>query len=65
MIFLLTLMFFKHFVEKLSIESFNKFIDWIMENFQKAKSWIGDNWKRLVDYMDYEPMVSYTNNIKW
>ena len=44
---------------------FNKFIDWIMENFQKAKSWIGDNWKRLVDYMDYEPIVSYTNNIKW
>ena len=37
----------------------------LSENFQKAKSWIGDNWKRLVDYMDYEPMVSYTNNIKW
>jgi hypothetical protein len=44
---------------------FNKFISFIMEKFEEAKSWIGDNWKRLVDYMDYEPMVSYTNNIRW
>lgn len=44
---------------------FNKFVDWIMEKFQQAKEWIGDNWKRLIDYMDYEPMVSHTNNISW
>ena len=44
---------------------FNKFITWIQEKFEQAKEWIGDSFKRLVDYMDYEPLVSHNNNIMW
>jgi hypothetical protein len=44
---------------------FNKFITWIQEKFKQAKEWIGDSFKRLVDYMDYEPLVSHNNNIMW
>ena len=44
---------------------FNKFISYIMEKFAQAKEWIGDNFKRLMEYMDYEPIVSHGNNISW
>ncbi len=44
---------------------FNKFISYIMEKFQQAKEWIGNNFKRLMEYMDYEPIVSHGNNISW
>jgi|TARA_B110000438_G_C15720929_1_gene609781 hypothetical protein len=44
---------------------FNKFISFIMEKFAQAKEWIGDNFKRLMEYMDYEPIVSHGNNISW
>ena len=44
---------------------FNKFITWIQEKFEQAKEWIGDSFKRLVDYMDYEPLVSHNNFIMW
>ena len=47
------------------MQLFNKFITWIQEKFEQAKEWIGDSFKRLVDYMDYEPLVSHNNNIMW
>ena len=56
--------FYKKMKEKV-MELFTKFVNWILEKFEQAKEWIGDNFKRLVDYMDYEPLVSHNNTIKW
>ena len=56
--------FYKKMKEKV-LELFTKFVNWILEKFEQAKEWIGDNFKRLVDYMDYEPLISHNNTIKW